>query len=1132
VTVCPADDRLALLLEERLDDRQRDTLEAHLQQCGACQEKLEALVTADVEDLRPRPTPDRVRLQFLDAFKRRSLVPPPAGRRDGNRADDGPGTVAAVPGYEILGEVGRGGMGVVYQARQLALNRVVALKMILTGAHASPEERARFLAEAEAVAQVQHPGIVQIFDIGQHDGLPFFSLEYCPGGSLQVQLAGTPQPPRAAARLVERLAGAVQHAHQRGLVHRDLKPANVLLAEDGTPKITDFGLVKRPAVAVGLTATGAVVGTPSYMAPEQAGARNKAVGPATDIYSLGAILYECLTGRPPFKAATPLDTLLQVKSDEPVPVRQLNRTVPVDLETICHQCLQREPGKRYATAQALADDLGRFQRGEPIAARPVGALERLGLWARRRPAVAGLLAALAAVVVVAFALVTWELGVTRQVLARLESEQRERALAQVNALRTAAPGAVPALLEDLERRRADVLPRLRELWAEEDGDEARRMRLALALAPVDPEVVREPLFAWLLKAEHPAEVLLAREALAPQGPDLRDRLWALVEQPDQGKESQRLRAAAALARYDPDGPRWDPVSSKVVADLVAVNAVYLGPWSEAFRPVKARLLAPLEEIFRARQPERTAERALATNLLADYAADQLPVLTNLLLDADEKQFAVLYPKFQERGEQGLALLRGEMGKRLPADALDEAREKLAKRQATAAVALLRLHQPDPVWPLLKHCPDPRVRSYLLHRFAPLGAEAGVLVKRLAEEPDVSIRRALLLSLGEFGANAWNPDEKKRLVVQVQELYRTAADPGLHAAAEWLLRQRHEEAWLAQTTAAWARNKEERDQRQEAIKQALLQARDQASPQWYVNGQGQTMVVIPGPVQFSMGSPPTEADRRSDEVLHQQRIGRSFALAATAVTKEQFLRFLPRFSHDQMHRYPDPTCPIGGVVWYEAAVYCNWLSDQEGIPRDQWCYETNARGQVTKLKANYLSLTGYRLPTEAEWEYACRAGAVTSRSYGETAELLDRYAWYYDNAPERTRPVGGKKPNDLGFFDLHGNVYTWCQETYKDYAEFNNTLYFGANMVGLLSAGSGQGPLRALAALVSGGPGLKGNEIIEDIEDNINIDINNYRLIRGVSFLVRASDVRCAGRGRNMPTDRVDDAGLRPARTFR
>jgi tetratricopeptide (TPR) repeat protein len=310
-----------------------------------------------------------------------------------------------VPGYEVLEVLGRGGMGVVYRARQLGLGRVVALKMILHAEHADEEQRRRFRSEAEAVARLQHPHIVQIHEMGQTGDLPYYSLEYCSGGSLADQIRGTPWEAQRAAPLVETLATAMAAAHAAGIVHRDLKPGNVLLTADGTPKITDFGLAKQLDVP-GLTATGAIVGTPSYMAPEQAEGRGKEVGPPADIYALGAVLYELLTGRPPFQGPTLLDTVYQALNSVPVPVRRLQPNVPKDLETICHKCLERDPKRRYSSAAALAEDLRRFRAGEPVAARPVSAPERLWRWARRQPAQAGLVA------VVLLALVGFVVGIS------------------------------------------------------------------------------------------------------------------------------------------------------------------------------------------------------------------------------------------------------------------------------------------------------------------------------------------------------------------------------------------------------------------------------------------------------------------------------------------------------------------------------------------------------------------------------------------------------------------------------------------------------------------------------------------------------------------------------------------------
>jgi len=303
-----------------------------------------------------------------------------------------------VPGYEILRELGRGGMGVVYKARQVSLQRVVALKMILSGAHARTRDLDRFRSEAQAVARLHHPNIVEIYEFGEHHDLPYYSLEFVDGGSLARKIRGKPLPPLDAARIAEELARAIQYCHQHGILHRDLKPSNILLTADGVPKIGDFGLAKQLESDPGLTKSGMVMGTPSYMAPEQTQGRCRDVGPHTDIYALGTILYEMLAGRPPFKADSILETMEQVGSQEPSPPSRFQSKVPRDLETICLKAMAKEPSRRYRSALALAQDLERFQSGESILARREGTLARLWRKVRRRP-----LTAAAFLLVIAFA---------------------------------------------------------------------------------------------------------------------------------------------------------------------------------------------------------------------------------------------------------------------------------------------------------------------------------------------------------------------------------------------------------------------------------------------------------------------------------------------------------------------------------------------------------------------------------------------------------------------------------------------------------------------------------------------------------------------------------------------------------
>jgi tetratricopeptide (TPR) repeat protein len=328
--------------------------------------------------------------------------------------------------YLMLEEIARGGMGVVYKARQVALNRIVAVKMILTGQSASPDELERFQAEVQAAAQLDHPHIVPIIEVGQWRGQRYFSMGFVDGCSLAERLAVGPLPPRDAAELLLTVAEAIEYAHARGVVHRDLKPANILLDRFGRPHVTDFGLAKRVGDQSGLTAAGQVIGTPSFMSPEQAAGNLALIGPASDVYSLGAVLYATLTGRPPFQAAGTLDTLKQVLEKEPVAPRYLNPTLPRDLETIALKCLEKNSAKRYSSAQALADELRRFLLGKPILGRPVRLLERTHRWCRRNPMVAGL-TTLVALLLITVAVASTVAALRINVLRAEAVEQRQNA---------------------------------------------------------------------------------------------------------------------------------------------------------------------------------------------------------------------------------------------------------------------------------------------------------------------------------------------------------------------------------------------------------------------------------------------------------------------------------------------------------------------------------------------------------------------------------------------------------------------------------------------------------------------------------------------------------------------------------
>jgi serine/threonine protein kinase/formylglycine-generating enzyme required for sulfatase activity len=787
--------------------------------------------------------------------------------------------------------------------------------------------------------------------------------------------------------------------------------------------------------------------------------------------------------------------------------------------------------------------------------------------------------------------------------AAVQKQKATHAAGLVQALLKAETPQVPGIVAQMEGYRTWTDPLLRDEFEKAKPNSPQQLHASLALLPVDKTQVGY-LYDRLLAAE-PHEMGVLRDALAPHKEPLAAKLWAVAEQPVQGKEHERLRAASALAGYDPDSQRWAKVAQGVADDVVGVPAVYLATWMTLLRPVGDKLLAPLAAIYRdsARRP---TERALAADLLADYAADKrhLSFLADLVLDADAQQFAVLFPKLKEHGARAVTLLDSELAKPRDGKVLDvkgtsaeddpkvqvngagkeawslpaklypvtlqagkkytivmeskeldafvvlqdktgkqlafdddsggdknakldctvpnddtcqlyaaalkgtgsfhltvidtRAREHLPKRAANAAVALLRMDAAGKVWPLLKHSPDPTLRSYLIHRLGPLGSDPATIVKRLEAEPDVTIQRALILSLGGFGDQQWPAGERATVVERMKALYRTAEDPGLHAAAEWLLRHWQQYAWLKQTDVGWAKNKDVQLNRLDIIRRELTKEKGAAKPQWYVTGQGQTMVVIPQPPPFWMGSPPGEAGRIDYESLHLKSIGRSFAIATKPVTVAQFLEFLKGHldgptGPQRKHYSPEDDCPVNSVTWYEAAAYCNWLSELEGIDKEQWCYETGAAGKVTGMKGNYLSLTGYRLPTESEWEYACRAEAASSYYYGESVELLGKYAWYLQNSQNRSWPVGSLKPNDLGLFDMHGNILCWCQDNFLRYPE------------------------------------NQGSKPIQDTEPLFNTQM---RVLRGGSSLHLASLLRSAYRDGSAPDFMYNILGFRPARTFR
>jgi serine/threonine protein kinase/formylglycine-generating enzyme required for sulfatase activity len=602
----------------------------------------------------------------------------------------------------------------------------------------------------------------------------------------------------------------------------------------------------------------------------------------------------------------------------------------------------------------------------------------------------------------------------------------------VHNLVTADAQEVPAIIHDLDPYRNWADPALRELVAGSEPDARARLRASLALLPVEPG--HEDFLAERLLTASPSEALVIRAALRDHRPERLRRLWDDLEDP-RAVPARRLRAAFGLAALEPvdaADARWQPLAAALVdqalAEAIAKPGEYLA-LTEALQPLQQVLIPALENVLSdAGRPD--SQRRAAANWLAEYVTEP-EALVACFLEADVHQAGILLAKLQGQRDRALPLLHRELEKPWLPEAPEKAKEDLARRQAKAAAALLAFGTGDVVWPLFRYHPpgDPRRRSYLIHSAGLLGVDPKILIRRLAEESDTSARRALVLSLGQFAEHQFSPESRRNVIAHLLATYRNDPDGGLHAAAEWLLRR-----W-GQAAAV------------EAADRQLISRRPLDARQWYVNRHQHTFVVLKGPVEFDMGSAPQDPDAEgSNEQQHRRRIPHAFALATKEVTVRQFQRFLDdnaRLSkmalQHSRHYSPDPDRPVIGVTLFEAAMYCNWLSQQDGIPPEQWCYpplpqfrqaledaarETKPDRVQVPLFPNFQSRTGYRLPTEAEWEYAARANAATSRFYGSTEELLDQYAWYARNARNQPQPVGLLKPNDFGLFDMYGNAEEW------------------------------------------------------------------------------------------------------------
>jgi formylglycine-generating enzyme required for sulfatase activity len=1143
----------------------------------------------------PQPDPTRTaatdRATLSAAGVTGSLADPATAA--GGPADGPASATPATPAarYALGAEIARGGMGAVYRATDTAFGREVAVKVLLDKYAPDSFTARRFADEARITGQLQHPNIPAVHDLGTlPDGRPFLAMKLIQGDTLDALLKARPDPADDRGRFVaafEQVCQAVAYAHAHRVIHRDLKPGNVMVGSYGEVQVMDWGLAKvltaggRPAAdptdpegavapdpmavkslrdAELLTQYGSVLGTPAYMAPEQAVGAVDQIDERSDVFGLGGILAAVLTGRPPFVGATSESTrqMAALGQVEGCFERLAGCGAEPDLVALCRRCLSPRKDGRPADAGEVAGavaalraaagerarraELDRVKaEGDTVAAElRVEGERQKAEEQRKRRRVQLVLAGVVLVVAVGGGIAAVQVQSQRDV-DRFAAEQKRqddlrvadegaqrkarevKAAALVQALATAEPGAVPVLLKQIAEHPPETRPHIRQLASlpiEQRAGLYGRLALQADTATSEPERAQatEQLSEYFFKCRGDELTLLLGFLSERISENNVRALWSLAADfpMESGAETRHVRRACLLARLTPHSDRWATYASDLVPQLVRMNPLQVGPFAEALEPVRHRLLGPLLkgypqsrakiEFGKLAVADLAAEATafdLTANLLARYTTDRPAELAELALTVDTRHYPLFKNAIEKNRGAVAPLLKAELAKPaaprwavdgvgIPLSGLtgsaalgtwidpDAALAERGKRQGHAAAALLALGEGEAVWPVFRFPADgdPTARSYLLERLAAVGALPLDLMRRFDAEADVSAKRALLVALGGFP-----PDQvpaREAFAGRLLKLYREHPDPGLHSATDWLLRQK------------WGKAKDV-----EAIDAELAKAagpKPPAGKDWFFNGQGQTFAVVRGPVEFTMGSPPTEPGRAEEEP-HRKRIGRTFAIATKEVTVEQFLRFRPDHSWLKRHS-PGPDTPAVAVRWYDAAEYCNWLSEREGIPKEQWCYEPLRAGAYSdgvRIRPGHLTMTGYRLPTEAEWEFACRAGTGTSRYHGRGEELLPSHGWFGTNAGERAWPVGALRPNEWGLFDMLGNAMEWCEDAGVRYRTGRT----------------------------------------DDTDDSLFrvIDERMSRVVRGGTYFYLPADLRSANRDFYRPGELSNSIGFRPVRTM-